>query len=80
MKKYHATLHCVVRDHGVDDFQYSFDELVDDYKIGQSIGLVFCMFALPMVLAEPDDTIEFADVDFTDKEQGQYYKNFFCCC
>jgi hypothetical protein len=26
---------------------------MEDYRIGQSIGLVFCMFALPMVLAEP---------------------------
>ena len=27
------------------------------------------MFALPMFLGEPDDTVEFAEVDFTDAKE-----------
>ena len=69
MHGYHSTLHCVIRDHGIANFEYSFEELLEDYRIGQSIGLVFCMFALPMVLAEPDDTVEFFEVDFTDSAE-----------
>ena len=49
------------------------DDLMNDYSIGLSIGLVFCMFALPMVLAEPDDTIEFAEVDFTDVSERKKF-------
>jgi hypothetical protein len=39
------------------------------------------MFALPMILAEPDDTVEFAEVDFTDatemKKFGDLHKENF---
>ena len=81
LQGYHETLHRVIRDQGITDFDYSFDELVDDYRVGQSIGLVFCMFALPMVLAEPDDTVEFFEVDFTDSAEmkkfgDQHNQNF----
>ena len=62
-------MHQVIHDHGDKDFRYPFDDLVEDFSIGLSIGLVFCLFALPMVLANPDDTMDFTAVDFTDKEE-----------
>jgi hypothetical protein len=51
---------------------------VEDYRIGQSIGLVFCLFALPMVLADPDDTVTiFFSPEVTREFRGQYYKTFY---
>ena len=61
---------------GQEDLKYSMEDLEKDYRFGLPVGLTFCFNALPMILCEPEDVIDFSTVDFQDvKAQKAFVAN-----
>ena len=58
------------------DLKYSMADLEKDYRFGLPVGLTFCFNALPMILCEPEDVIDFSTVNFDDvKAQKTFVAN-----
>lgn len=68
LKVYHDTLTNVVLKSGEKFDFYTLEDVKEDFKAGLSIGVTFCIMALPMVLGAPEDSVDFGGVDFDDEE------------
>jgi len=75
LKGYFETLHRVIRESGIDDFSYSFTELLDDYQVSLNAGPMLVLFALPMMLnLDPEDAIDFGGVDLEDESMKKEFE------
>ena len=69
LRIYYDQLQKVAALSGVKDLShYTFEELSRDYGDGLSVGMTFCVLALPTILAKPEDTVDLGEIDMTDPE------------
>ena len=68
LRLYYDRLQAVAALNGKDLSRYTFQELSRDYEDGLSVGLTFCIMALPTILAKPEDTVDLGEIDLSDPD------------